>query len=50
MSDLTPDGFVVRAAMFPEEPVTIAFPKECISASDFQEQILALSERAMSII
>ena len=49
MLDLTPDGFVVRAALFPEEPVAVSFPKECLSATDFQEEILALSERAMLI-
>lgn len=49
MISLTPDGFVVQAAMFPDEPVTVTFPRECISAADFQQQILALSEQAMSI-
>lgn len=50
MSDLTPDGFVVRAALFPDDPVTVSFPIECLSARDFQEQILNLSEQAMVIV
>lgn len=47
MTDLTPDGFTVRACEFPDEPVTIAFPRECLCAEDFQVQILNLSEQAM---
>lgn len=49
MTSLTPDGFIVQASMFPEEPVTVTFPQECICASDFQRQILSLSEQAMFI-
>lgn len=49
MTSLTPDGFIVQASMFPEEPVTVTFPQECVCASDFQRQILALSEEAVFI-
>lgn len=50
MTSLTPDGFVVRAALFPDEPVSVTFPIECLCAQDFQQQILAISKQAMMIV
>lgn len=50
MVSLTPDGFMVKASMFPDEPVTVTFPRECLSAPDFQKQILAISKQAMMIL
>lgn len=49
MIRLSPDGFAVQCAMFPDEPVSVSFPQECVCAADFQKQILALSEQAMSM-
>lgn len=47
MVSLTPDGFKVRAALLPHDPVSISFSKECESAKDFQKQILQISQQAM---
>ncbi|CAM9104279.1 unnamed protein product [Pylaiella littoralis] len=47
MQSLTPDGFLVKAALFPHDPVPITFPKECQCARDFQKQILEISKQAM---
>lgn len=50
MVSLTPNGFLVRAELFPEKPVTVSFPSECLSAQDFQKQILDVSRQAMMIV
>lgn len=50
MVSLTPDGFLVRAALFPDNPVQVVFPMECICAHDFQRQILEISKQAMMIV
>lgn len=50
MVSLTPSGFLVRAELFPEQPVTVNFPTECQSAQDFQRQILDVSKQAMMIV
>ena len=50
MVSLTPSGFLVRAELFPEQPVTVSFTAECVSAQDFQRQILNVSQQAMMIV
>lgn len=50
MLSLTPDGFLVQAALLPYDPVPIAFPKECLCAQDFQTQILEISKQAMMVV
>ncbi|CAM9769959.1 unnamed protein product [Laminaria digitata] len=50
MVSLTPSGFMVRAELFPEQPVTVSFPVECLNAQDFQRQILDVSRQAMMIV
>lgn len=50
MLALTPDGFFVRAAHFPNDPVQVAFSRECMCAGDFQKQILRISEQSMEIM
>lgn len=49
MISLSPNGFSVQCAMFPDDPVSVSFSQECMCAADFQKQILALSEQAMSM-
>ncbi|CAM9401883.1 unnamed protein product [Choristocarpus tenellus] len=46
MRELTPDGFLVYGALL-DSPVRVSFSIECLSAVDFQEQILMLSKEAM---